>query len=99
MARPFIYTSKPYTVTVATINVLIGGILLFFKQELAFVIYHDSDRAFVFSLLSVVFFLPGVGFFLYLYLRGDINFPFLSRIVELSPPQYSIGISTESEIK
>jgi len=65
------------------VGIGIFGIL--FRQDIAYLIYRNTDRTGFVLAGSIFPLLLGAGMLLYLYLRGEIDFPFLKRFVEAEP--------------
>lgn len=77
----------------------IGFTGLIFRQDIAVLLYRDSSRIGIVYAFSVPFLLMGIGAFLYLYLRGEVDFPFLKRLVDVTPSSRFFDPSTASQME
>lgn len=69
--------------TLASFFVGIGTLGVLFRQDIALLVYGDLSRSGLVLAFSIAPLVWGASIFVYLYLRGDIDFPFLKRFVEV----------------
>lgn len=89
-----IRNTKPYAIRTAFLLLAMSFSTFYFSSSLSRLVFDNSYGADIFQLLSLVLMVPGVGIFVYLYLRGDINFPFLSKFIEEVPLNTSLDHSS-----
>ena len=82
----------------ATLYTLVGALILIFRQDFALIVFRDPAHLTPIFIAAIPLLLVGIGMFLYLYLRGDIGFPFLERIIEVDPDSKVLNRDAEMQL-